>query len=89
MDKAVDAGITEGSTNDNVEDVVESPEDEPTDVAATVAAETFINTSPESDASKQTKAVDHKIDLTEADKLLKQHDREAEELMEDAMQYTQ
>lgn len=86
MDKAVDAEITEGSTDDNVEDVIEIPEDEPTDVA-TVADETFNNkpTPPDSDASKQTKAVDHEIDLTEADKLLKQHDREAEELMEDTM----
>ena len=89
MDKVVeDAEITEVSTNDNVEDVVESPEDESTDVD-TAAAETFNNepTSPESDESKQTKAVavDHEIDLTEADKLLKQHDREVEQLMEDTM----
>ena len=66
MDKAVeDAEITEVSTNDNVEDVVERPEDESTDVD-TAAAETFDNepTSPESDESKQTKAVavDHEID---------------------------
>ena len=90
MDKAVeDAEITEVSTNDNVEDVVESPEDESTDVD-TAAAETFNNepTSPESDASKQTKAVavDHEIDLTKADELLKQHDREVEQLMEDTLE---
>ena len=73
MDKAVeDAEITEVSTNDNVEDVVESPEDESTDVD-TAAAKT------------KAVAVDHEIDLTEADKLLKQHDREVEELMEDTM----
>ena len=89
MDKVVeDAEITEVSTNDNVEDVLESPEDESTDVD-TAAAETFNNepTSPKSDESKQTKAVavDHEIDLTEADKLLKQHDREVGQLMEDTM----
>ena len=87
MDKAVeDAEITEVSTNDNVEDVVESPKDESTDVDTT-AAETFNNkpTSPGLDESKQTKvvAVDHEIDLTKADKLLKQRDREVKQLMED------
>ena len=34
---------------------------------------------------KHAVAVDHEIDLTEADKLLKQHDREVEQLMEDTM----
>ena len=89
MDKAVeDAEITDVSTSDNVEDVDESPEDESTDVD-TAAAETFNNepTSPESDESKQTKAVavDHEIDLTQVDKLLKRRDREVEQLMEDTM----
>ena len=63
MDKAVvDAEITEVS----VEDVVESPEDDESTDVDTAAAET------------KAVAVDHEIDLTEADKLLKQHNREVE-----------